>query len=326
MNVSKQIVQGIPTISVAVFGMLLAAQTAAQVPWQLPADDSGVVEPYMPWIPARQANSDPEPQAAVQAQQSGDDVALRPRAVLNKLALSKRSNQEISVMLQAWPTLTAAERRDLLAEVRQRMRVADNAISGKGAPARDIQVRVKRAQTNHRYGAVQSRSNSRPLVIRTQVTRVLSNGQRVTTRRTLAPSSLVDQAALAQLQIQQARAANGYDPTSIPANVMVRDPHGFPGVRATVRFGAGFENRLAESQGKTRLASTADLRAKRLSSLANLPVVRISTPDGEQILLPQSIRHVVQRPSQVDSDAVAELAESSDQTVSDTVEGRADDE
>lgn len=55
MNVSKQIVQGIPTISVAVFGMLLAAQTAAQVPWQLPADDSGVVEPYMPWIPARQA-------------------------------------------------------------------------------------------------------------------------------------------------------------------------------------------------------------------------------------------------------------------------------
>ena len=146
------------------------------------------------------------------AQDPAHEAAQEAAVVFN---LEGSSDQQIGVLLQRWPQLDATQRRDLLAEVRKRMRTAAQAQEAQGESAirskpPSLTLRIKRAQTRHGYGrpapraeaagnnaqpasaegAQQNPQRPRELVIRTTVTQVLPDGSRITRQETLVPSSL----------------------------------------------------------------------------------------------------------------------------------------
>ena len=121
--------------------------------------------------------------------------------------LAQQTDQQIGSLLQRWPELDAIQRRDLLAEVRKRMHLAkkveanvNNTSLQNRAPS--LTLRIKKAQTQHRYGRVSNRPSGnlndqnvstpqnqstkrdapREMVIRTSVTQILPDGSRLSTR------------------------------------------------------------------------------------------------------------------------------------------------
>jgi len=211
--------------------------------------------------------------------------------------LEGSSDQQIGALLQRWPQLDATQRRDLLAEVRKRMRTAtqvqetQGASSVRGNPP-SLTLRIKRAQTRHGYGrpaprsdaaadgshassvtsAHQSAQRPRELVIRTTVTRILPDGRRITRQETLVPSSL---------QTQTAR-QDKVDAGSSAGASVVQDSRGNPSgkmrvLRTTVRFGTGFHQRHLEAGSPTVVESVVPT----MSAPNALPApadVLISTP------------------------------------------------
>ena len=129
--------------------------------------------------------------------------------------LERATDEQIGVLLQRWPQLDAPQRRDLLAEVRKRMRSASQIQDGQAAAAShnrapSLTLRIQRAQTQHSFGRTAPRGEAgsdggqtaegrmdqqnaqrpRELVIRTTVTQILPDGRKVTRQKTLVPSSL----------------------------------------------------------------------------------------------------------------------------------------
>jgi hypothetical protein len=178
------------------------------------------------------------------------------------LPLKAQTDQQIGALLQRWPELDAAQRRDLLAEVRKRMNLAKaNANANATAPtgslanlsgsAPSLTVRIKRAQTLHRYGSSsadrddqQKRSNqknaaqaqvldiAREVVIRTTITQILPDGSRLVRKKTLIPESL------GQASTIDAATAVNVRSQAVKGKPKVRV------IRARVRFGAGFDQRI----------------------------------------------------------------------------------
>lgn len=213
---------------------------------------------------------------------------------------ANHSDQQIGVMLQRWPQLDAAQRRDLLAEVRKRMRQA-NAVKASAETAKtrssaaSLTLRIKRAQSAHSYGRQAVRPNTqtvaegatqrqgqapRDVVIRTTVTQILPDGSRLTREETLVPRSLREE--LLQPQQPGVAAATAHSaavqpqsqsPSPSPSKGMVRV------IRAKVRFGAGFDQR---SQGAAQGDPSA-AQVRRVSSAdgAAPAVVQGSTPQGK---------------------------------------------
>ena len=82
---------------------------------------------------------------------AGEDNPLIP--------LAQQTDQQIGSLLQRWPELDAIQRRDLLAEVRKRMHLAKKVeanVNNTGLQNRapSLTLRIKKAQTQHRYGRV----------------------------------------------------------------------------------------------------------------------------------------------------------------------------
>ena len=85
------------------------------------------------------------------AQDPAQEAAQETAVVFN---LEGSSDQQIGVLLQRWPQLDATQRRDLLAEVRKRMRTAAQAQEAQGESAirsktPSLTLRIKRARTRH---------------------------------------------------------------------------------------------------------------------------------------------------------------------------------
>lgn len=180
-----------------------------------------------------------------------DDALVQP--------LTAQTDQQIGGLLQRWPELDAAQRRDLLAEVRKRMNLA-KANANATAPTASVEnllgsapsltVRIKRAQTLHRYGSssagrddqqqrlnqknaaqAQALDKARDVVIRTTITQILPDGSRLVRKKTLIPESL------------------GQAPTTAvnAPSQAVKDRPKVRVIRARVRFGAGFDQRIRRS-------------------------------------------------------------------------------
>ena len=232
---------------------------------------------------------DPAPKAAQEAAQEA--------AVVFNLAGS--SDQQIGMLLQRWPQLDATQRRDLLAEVRKRMRSATQVKEVQGASAvrnktPSLTLRIKRAQTQHSYGRSTPRSGAaetgeqlasvertgqsgqrpRELVIRTTVTQILPDGSRITRQETLVPSSL--QARLARQEERGTRST----PVDSAAQESQQNPTGNTRVRrTTVRFGSGFHQRYQQADSLTafesgvRRVATPDARTASAAVLIPAPTV-----------------------------------------------------
>lgn len=181
------------------------------------------------------------------------------------------TDQQIGSLLQQWPALNAIQRRDLLAEVRKRMRAAGESTNtplvSQRAPS--LTVRIQRAKTQHRYGksaprtpadehgthGSSDRTTDRPaearnkprglprdLVIRATVTRTLPDGSVVTTEETLVPQVVAERLAKGQGMDSVGPRVN----TPQPANGEFRSSGTVTVVRTKVRFGAGFDRRRQE--------------------------------------------------------------------------------
>jgi hypothetical protein len=210
--------------------------------------------------------------------------------------LANYSDQQIGVMLQRWPQLDAAQRRDLLAEVRKRMRQA-TAVNASKETAKtrssgpSLTLRIKRAQSAHSYGrqGVRPRSQAmtqgttqrqgqppRDVVIRTTVTQILPDGSRLTREETLVPRSLRKDLVQPQQPSVVAATPNAAAVQPPPQTQPQSQAKGTVRViRAKVRFGAGFDRRSqsnAESAAQARRVSTAEVAAPE--------VVQGSRPEG----------------------------------------------
>lgn len=208
-------------------------------------------------------------------------VASPANAAIQPVDLANYSDQQIGGLLQRWPSLNAAQRRDLLAEVRKRMRNArqtsEPTTAGNRAPS--LTVRIQRAKTRHGYGQQTPRADvaaaspstqgqaedsrealslPRNLVIRTTVTRTLADGTTVTTEETLVPRIVAERSIPdSAVNLTNGPSASGVQPdlpSASTENVRV--------VRAKVRFGAGFDQRRqsagAEAPRSVRRVSTAE--------------------------------------------------------------------
>ena len=206
------------------------------------------------------------------AREAAQEAAQDAVVVFN---LAGSSDQQIGVLLQRWPQLDATQRRDLLAEVRKRMRSATQVQQVQGASAvrnktPSLTLRIKRAQTRHSYGraaprsgatetseqlasvtrAEQSAQRPRELVIRTTVTQILPDGSRITRQETLVPSSL--QARLARQEERVTRST----PVDSEALESQQNSTGSMRVRrTTVRFGSGFHQRYRQADSPTAFQS-----------------------------------------------------------------------
>ncbi len=193
--------------------------------------------------------------------------------------LANYSDQQIGVMLQRWPQLDAAQRRDLLAEVRKRMRQA-TAVNASKETAKtrssgpSLTLRIKRAQSAHSYGrqGVRPRSQAmtqgttqrqgqppRDVVIRTTVTQILPDGSRLTREETLVPRSL--RKDLVQPQ-QPSLVAATPNAAAVQPQPQSQAKGTVRVIRAKVRFGAGFDRRSqsnAESAAQARRVSTSEV-------------------------------------------------------------------
>jgi len=206
----------------------------------------------------------------------------------NEVELASFTDQQIGSLLQQWPRLDAAQRRDLLAEVRKRMQAAGESANTPLVSQRtpSLTVRIQRAKTQHRYGkpaprnvigeqeAVESEESAvdspreerdqpkglpRDLVIRATVTRTLPDGSVVTTEETLVPRVVAERLA----------AAPGVVESNVNVPVQVSGEQRSRGsvtvVRTKVRFGAGFDRR--QHHGETTEKNGVAVR--RVSTLNN---------------------------------------------------------
>ena len=228
------------------------------------------------------------------AQDPAEDVAV-------KFNLTGSSDQQIGVLLQRWPQLDATQRRDLLAEVRKRMRLASQAQQAQGASAArtetpSLTLRIKRAQTRHGYGrpaprggaegnsgqvasvegAQQSPQRPRELVIRTTVTQVLPDGSRITRQETLVPSSL-------RAKVARQEKSSGASPVNSVAQDSQNSTSGKVRVRrTTVRFGTGFHRRHQQAdsampfESGMRTISKSDGLTAPTEVLMSVPVPTIA--------------------------------------------------
>lgn len=228
-------------------------------------------------------------------------AASSPSADLNSTAsntgdiwdLTDKTDREINELVRSWPQLNAAQRRDLLAEVRVRMNKAraqssvPNAGQGRTGKS-DIEVGLNRAQRQFKYGQSIPRSQQGTVVITAKVTRVLPDGTRVT-QSTVTP---------VPLQELRKRAASGSStniqlPNSqLPVTAATENPEaalvGSPQAKsdkqaavkprrqvftATVRFGAGFGRRdedTVQGQRASAPSSSAPQNVQQVStSIAN---------------------------------------------------------
>ena len=199
---------------------------------------------------------------------AGEDNPLIP--------LAQQTDQQIGSLLQRWPELDAIQRRDLLAEVRKRMQRAKKVeanVNNTGLQNRapSLTLRIKKAQTQHRYGRVSNRPSGnlndqnvstpqnqstkrdapREMVIRTSVTQLLPDGSRLVREQTLVPG------------MQPYRSSERL-PASVPSSgnpvQNVAQPLGGDSaqpragkvrvIRTTVRFGAGFDQRSGRATVK----------------------------------------------------------------------------
>ncbi len=223
------------------------------------------------------ASSAASAQPQAHSEQSPRDTAalVQQTAQQPVFNLSSYSDQQIGALLQQWPTLSAAQRRDLLAEVRKRMRTADESASTPLVTQRgpSLTLRIQRAKTQHGYGrptprqsdAASAPEQERPgvsregapeLVIRATVTRTLPDGRVVTTKETLRPQVVTERVA-ANLRASEPKntnsqaARNGSLPTNGEVQSVGDEAQSQGGetrskvtvVRAKVRFGAGFDRR-----------------------------------------------------------------------------------
>ncbi|MEC8620495.1 MAG: hypothetical protein VXY44_05905 [Pseudomonadota bacterium] len=183
--------------------------------------------------------------------------------------LAQQTDQQIGSLLQRWPELDAIQRRDLLAEVRKRMHLAKKVEAnanntGLQNRAPSLTLRIKKAQTQHRYGRVSNRPSGnlndqnvstpqnqstkrdapREMVIRTTVTQILPDGSRLVREQTLVPGTQPYRSSErlpASVPSSGNPVQNGAQPiggdSAQPRSGKVRV------IRTTVRFGAGFDQR-----------------------------------------------------------------------------------
>ncbi len=198
--------------------------------------------------------------------------------------------------MRSWPQLNAAQRRDLLAEVRVRMNKAraQATLPNKGQGQRgqsDIEVGLNRAQRQFKYGQSIPRSQKGTVVITAKVTRILPDGTRVT-QSTVTPVPLEEfrkraaSGATANIQLpgsQPPIVADGENPDSSATGGAPQATSGSQAAekprrqvfRATVRFGAGF-GRRDETIVQGQLAS-----APAVSEPQNVQQVNASILHGE---------------------------------------------
>ena len=182
------------------------------------------------------------------------------------VSFERATDEQIGGMLQRWPQLDAPQRRDLLAEVRKRMRSASQIQDGQAAAAShnrapSLTLRIKRAQTQHSFGRTaprgdvgsdsgqtaevrsdrQNAQRPRELVIRATVTQILPDGRKVTRQKTLVPSSL---RAKLEKNGPTENSNAGLNADSPALAELRRSSAGKMTVRrTTVRFGTGFHQR-----------------------------------------------------------------------------------
>ena len=229
------------------------------------------------------------------AQEAAQEAAQETVIVFN---VEGASDQQIGALLQRWPQLDATQRRDLLAEVRKRMRTATQAQEAQGASTvrnktPSLTLRIKRAQTQHGYGRPTPRdvgaANSeqlasvegtrqgsqrpRELVIRTTVTQILPDGSRITRQETLMPGSLRAKVA------RQETPDVGSSPVDSVAQDAQQNLAGKMRVRrTTVRFGTGFHRRHQQTDSPTafesgvRIISTPDAPSAPADALISAPI------------------------------------------------------
>ena len=211
---------------------------------------------------------------------AGEDNRLVP--------LTQQTDQQIGSLLQRWPDLDAIQRRDLLAEVRKRMHLAkkvDANVNKTGLQSRapSLTLRIKKAQTQHRYGRASNRPSGnlndqnvstprnqstkrdapREMVIRTTVTQILPDGSRLVREQTLVPGTQPYRSSErlpASVPSSGIPVQNGAQPTggdsAQPRSGKVRV------IRTTVRFGAGFDQRSR----RATLEERAKDRVRRVSN------------------------------------------------------------
>ena len=211
-------------------------------------------------------NSNPKPNIDLDADSSA--VATNSAAIWD---LTDKTDREINGLVRSWPQLNAAQRRDLLAEVRVRMNKAraQATLPNKGQGQRgqsDIEVGLNRAQRQFKYGQSIPRNQKGTVVITAKVTRILPDGTRVT-QSTVTPVPLEEfrkraaSGATANIQLPSSQppivaagenpdsSATGGAPQATSGNQAEEKPRRQV-FRATVRFGAGFGRRDESSQGQ----------------------------------------------------------------------------
>ena len=227
---------------------------------------SEMLQPQSADAPVPQMNSVPNPNLGIDADASA--VAKNSAAIWD---LTDKTDREINEFVRGWPKLNAAQRRDLLAEVRVRMNKAraqaalPNRTQGQTGQS-DIEVGLNRAQGQFKYGQSIPRNQKGTVVITAKVTRILPDGTRVT-QSTVTPVPLKEfreraasgSATNTQLSSSQppilAAVENpdsplsGGAPQASSGNQAAEKPRRQV-FRATVRFGAGFGRRDEGSQGQ----------------------------------------------------------------------------
>ena len=237
--------------------------------WPTLATSEPAAEKFQPQsvdAPLPQTSGVPKPKLKpnIEIDADASTAATKSAAIWD---LTDKTDREINELVRGWPKLNAAQRRDLLAEVRVRMNKAalPNRTQGQMGQS-DIKVGLNRAQRQFKYGQSIPRNQKGTVVITAKVTRILPDGTRVT-QSTVTPVPLEE---------FRERAANGSNTNSQlsssqppvlaaaknPDISLVVDspqtPNGKQGVNksrrqvftATVRFGAGFGRRHDGSRGQ----------------------------------------------------------------------------
>jgi hypothetical protein len=246
-------------ISLSFFWPALAISEPASEKLQPQSADAPVPQTNSVQNQNQNPNSNPKPNIDLDADSSA--VATNSAAIWD---LTDKTDREINGLVRSWPQLNAAQRRDLLAEVRVRMNKAraQATLPNKGQGQRgqsDIEVGLNRAQRQFKYGQSIPRSQKGTVVITAKVTRILPDGTRVT-QSTVTPVPLEEfrkraaSGATANIQLpgsQPPIVADGENPDSSATGGAPQATSGSQAAekprrqvfRATVRFGAGFGRR-----------------------------------------------------------------------------------
>ncbi len=200
--------------------------------------------------PERSPTDTPEEVVVAAAEQNDDKPLPVETASAPAKDLNQKTDQEIGELLRAWPELSAAQRRDLLAEVRVRMRRSEAPSPSQAGGGPDIKLRIKKAQTQHRYGQSVTRSNGSArvpeVVIQAKVTHIMPDGSRVTTTRVMRPN------------LRKESPPTTADTVAYPKTSGATATEPRRRVVTTVRFGAGFERRTANATPGPQSEDAAD--------------------------------------------------------------------